>query len=164
MTSRKRAAATTRRRQKRETSAGGVVARSEDGRRLYLLICDRHGNWGFPKGHLERGEHPESAALREVAEETGVKDLTVRAPIAAIEWVFTWRGALIRKKCHFFLMETSVARTAPQTAEGITECRWTTLDDALALIRYDNARQVLRQADMLASSSSAARATHGTQQ
>lgn len=150
MSARNRATAASRRRHKRETSAGGVVARLEQGRRLYLLIRDSHGNWGFPKGHLERGERPESAALREVAEETGVDGLTLRAPIDPIEWMFTWQGTLIRKKCHFFLMETAVVLTTPQTAEGIIECRWSALDDALQLLRYDNARQVLLEADRLA--------------
>ena len=150
MTAKKRASAVARRRQKRETSAGGVVARVTDGQRLYLLIRDSHGNWGFPKGHLERGERPKTAALREVAEETGVAGLTVHAAIDPIEWVFTWRGALIKKKCHFFLMETAVAHTQPQTDEGILECRWTALDEALSLLSYDNARRVLREADVLA--------------
>jgi 8-oxo-dGTP pyrophosphatase MutT (NUDIX family) len=115
-----------------------------------LLICDKYGNWGFPKGHLERGEKPLAAAIREVAEETGVEALTIRGPVDPIEWTFTWRGTLIRKKCHFFLMETAVADTLPQTDEGITECRWTSLDEALSLLKYDNAREVLRQANALA--------------
>jgi 8-oxo-dGTP pyrophosphatase MutT (NUDIX family) len=51
-----------------ETSAGGVVFRVVDGRPLYLIIRDSYRNWGFPKGHLETGERPEDAALREVAE------------------------------------------------------------------------------------------------
>jgi 8-oxo-dGTP pyrophosphatase MutT (NUDIX family) len=139
------------RRQKRETSAGGVVARVDAGKRVYLLIRDKHDNWGFPKGHIERGERPESAALREVSEETGVHSLTLHRSIQAIEWMFTSRGALIHKTCHFFLMETSDARTRPQVSEGIAECRWTEVDDALRLLRYDNARQVLRAADALAS-------------
>ena len=151
MTARKRVPAP-RRRQRRETSAGGVVTRIEQGQRLYLLIRDAHGNWGFPKGHLEDGERPESAALREVSEETGVRALTIRGSMQPIEWMFTWRGALVRKKCHFFLMETSASRTEPQASEGIIECRWSDLNAALGLLRYENARQVLREADSLASS------------
>ena len=54
-----------------ETSAGGVVFRKEGDVPLYLLIRDSYQNWGFPKGHLEAGEQPDAAALREVAEETG---------------------------------------------------------------------------------------------
>jgi 8-oxo-dGTP pyrophosphatase MutT (NUDIX family) len=155
VTPKKRVPAKPRSRQRRETSAGGVVTRVEAGQRLYLLIRDKHGNWGFPKGHIERGEQPLTAALREVTEETGVNALTVRGPIGDIEWMFTWRGTLIKKKCHFFLMETPTALTLPQTDEGITECRWSGMDDALSLLRYDNARQVLRDADLLASGAAA---------
>ena len=61
----------TRTRASREISAGGVVYRVEGGRPLFLLIRDSYRNWGFPKGHLEKHELPEAAALREVAEETG---------------------------------------------------------------------------------------------
>ena len=154
MTGRKRAArakpATARFR--RETSAGGVVFRLVDGEARFLLICDAHGNWGFPKGHVEKGEAPEAAAVREVEEETGLAALTLVEPIAPIEWVFRWDGALIRKRCHFFLMQTEVERTAPQADEGITACEWATVPDALRRIKYANARAVLRRAsDMVAS-------------
>lgn len=130
----------------RETSAGGVVVRVVGGEPRYLLIRDAHGNWGFPKGHLEAGEQPEAAAIREVMEETGLPSLTLRAPIAAIQWTFTWRGSLVRKRCHFFLMETDHERTAPQADEGITECRWASAEEAQRLIRYPNARGILRRA------------------
>ena len=133
-----------------ETSAGGVVFRLVDGRPLYLLIRDSYRNWGFPKGHLETGERPEDAALREVAEETGLGDLVVRASIDTIDWFFRFRGQLIHKVCHFYLMETSSTSTSPQHAEGITACRWSPFEEAQALISYSNAREVLRRAqDML---------------
>ncbi|HEX7937340.1 MAG TPA: NUDIX hydrolase [Gemmatimonadaceae bacterium] len=159
MAGKKRASAPARRRRKRETSAGGVVMRMDGGRRLYLLIRDSHDNWGFPKGHVEAGERTESAAVREVAEETGVHELTVRAAMDPIQWMFTWHGALIHKTCHFFLMEASDAETHPQASEGIRECRWTGLDEALRLLRYDNARNVLRSADARASGAQAPSAT-----
>jgi 8-oxo-dGTP pyrophosphatase MutT (NUDIX family) len=129
-----------------ETSAGGVVFRIADGRPLYLLIRDSYRNWGFPKGHLESGERPEDAALREVSEETGLDDLVVRGSIDTIDWFFRFRGQLIHKVCHFFLMETSSTTTLPQRAEGITACRWSAFEEAQALISYSNAREVLRRA------------------
>lgn len=156
MSARKPAGQSPRRRTRQETSAGGVVVRVENGRPLYLLIRDSYGAWGFPKGHVEHGERPDTAALREVAEETGLRDLTLRAPITPIDWIFMWRGTLIRKRCHYFLMESSVAATRPQTAEGITACRWSALDDALRLIPHANARDVLRRADDLVAARAAA--------
>jgi 8-oxo-dGTP pyrophosphatase MutT (NUDIX family) len=136
---------------KDETSAGGVVFRAAEDGPVYLVIRDSYQNWGFPKGHIEDGEAADSAAIREVGEETGLSDLTVRAAIDPIDWYFKFRGSLIHKVCHFFLMQTEQTSTMPQRAEGITACRWLAFDDAYALISYENARDVLRRAnEMLA--------------
>lgn len=136
----------TRARATREVSAGGVVYRVEQGRPLFLLIRDSYRNWGFPKGHLEKHELPEAAALREVSEETGLTDLALRGELATIDWYFRFRGKLIHKICHFFLMESELADTSPQREEGITACKWLPIDEALALISYANAREVLQRA------------------
>jgi len=136
----------TRARAQRETSAGGVVYRLHAGHAVFLLIRDSYQNWGFPKGHLESGERAEDAAVREVREETGIDDLALRGEIETIDWYFRFRGQLIHKVCHFYLMETSQASTNPQQAEGITACRWVSYDDARSAISYANARKVLARA------------------
>ena len=120
--------------------------RLEAGAPLFLLIRDSYSNWGFPKGHLESGERAEEAALREVREETGLNELALRGTIETIDWYFRFRGRLIHKVCHFFLMETPQAETAPQRNEGITACQWTAYDAAAESISYANARLVLRLA------------------
>ena len=113
---------------------------------LFLLIRDSYNNWGFPKGHLEEGEPAADAALRETEEETGLGDLVLRGEIDAIEWFFKFRGQLIHKRCHFFLMESETEATCPQREEGISACRWVPLDEALGLVSYENAQGVLRRA------------------
>ena len=139
-------------RAKQEVSAGGVVFRTvaaDDGgsRALYLLIRDSYQNWGFPKGHLEPGEQAEDAAVREVSEETGLSEIALRGAIETIDWYFRFRGRLIHKVCHFFLMETTSEATCPQRAEGITACCWVPFDDAVRMVSYANARQVLQRAN-----------------
>jgi 8-oxo-dGTP pyrophosphatase MutT (NUDIX family) len=125
-------------------------------RPLFLIIRDSYDNWGFPKGHVEHGEQPEAAAIREVSEETGLARLTVRTSIDTIDWYFRFRGRLIHKVCHFYLMVTELADTSPQRSEGITACRWEAYEEAAQLVSYANARDVLRRAHELITSESTA--------
>ncbi len=133
-----------------ETSAGGVVFRRGNGDQpVFLLIRDSYRNWGLPKGHLEAGEEAADAALREVAEETGLADLVLHAPIQEIDWFFRFRRRLIHKTCAFFLMESAAGEPCPQRDEGITACRWLPFEAALKTVSYANAREVLSAAGQL---------------
>jgi 8-oxo-dGTP pyrophosphatase MutT (NUDIX family) len=129
-----------------ETSAGGVIYRWQAGSPHVLLIRDRYRHWGFPKGHLEGAETAAAAALREVEEETGLGQLRLGPRLQTIDWFFRFRGRLIHKFCHFYLIESPEGETVPQLDEGITECVWLPLEQAIATISYDNAREVLRAA------------------
>jgi ADP-ribose pyrophosphatase YjhB (NUDIX family) len=129
-----------------ETSAGGVVfRRAPDGVRV-LLIRDPYRNWGFPKGHVEQGETPREAALREVREETGLHELRAVTELATIDWYFRDQGEPVHKFCHFFLMESLAGTVRPSQEEGISACVWLTPEDAVRTITYDNARHVLHEA------------------
>ena len=134
----------------------GTTGTDGGARPLFLIIRDSYDNWGFPKGHVEAGERPEAAALREVSEETGIVSLTVRTSIDTIDWYFRFRGRLIHKVCHFYLMVTELADTSPQRSEGITACRWESYEAAAQLVSYANARDVLRRAHELITSESPA--------
>jgi 8-oxo-dGTP pyrophosphatase MutT (NUDIX family) len=126
-----------------ETSAGGVIYRVTGGRVHVLLIRDAYQHWGFPKGHVEGAESAAEAALREVEEETGLCQLRLGPRLRTIDWFFRFRGKLIHKFCHFYLIECPDGEPCPQREEGITECIWLPLEDAIEAISYDNAREVL---------------------
>ena len=129
-----------------ERSAGGVVIRRIDGVLHMLVIRDPYKNWGLPKGHLENGEGPGDAALREVEEETGLSDLTLGSELATIDWYFRAGSQLIHKFCAFYLMTSDSGDPVPELEEGISECIWLPLTDAEARISYANAREVVRAA------------------
>lgn len=127
-----------------ERSAGGVVVRAESAAHWVLLIRDPYKKWGLPKGHIESDETGEQAAYREVMEETGLQEVTVGPELGTIDWHFRFRGKLIHKYCQFFLMATEDGATCPELDEGITECLWLPIDEALERVTYDNAREIIQ--------------------
>ena len=104
------------------------------------------GAWSIPKGEYPSQEEPLTAAIRETAEETGLSRLVLQGPIRVIDWHFRFRGRHIHKYCHFFLFESGEGEANPQVDEGITACQWRTLEEALDVLSYDNARGVLKRA------------------
>lgn len=131
------------RKAREEWSAGGVVLRRFCGVLHALLIKDPYGNWGLPKGHLEVGEEARDAGLREVEEETGLDDLALGPELRTIDWYFRLRGRLIHKHCTFFIMTSELGDPVPQESEGITDCVWLPLLEAIETVGYENAREVL---------------------
>jgi 8-oxo-dGTP pyrophosphatase MutT (NUDIX family) len=132
-----------------ERSAGGVVVRRIDGVTHVLLIRDPYKNWGLPKGHVEDGESSKDAALREVGEETGLADLRLGREVGTIDWFFRTKGRLVHKFCTFYLIVSERGVPVPETAEGITECVWLPVEEAIGRVTYENARQVVRKAGRL---------------
>lgn len=131
-----------------EISAGVVVYRrdSDSGVQL-LLIKDRYGNWGLPKGHVEEGESSREAALRECEEETGLSRLELVEGLGTIDWYFRFGDARVHKYCDYFLVEAGRGDLArPQHDEGVQMTRWVSPDTALAEVTYANARLIVERA------------------
>lgn len=102
-------------------AGGGLVKNSEGD---YLMIF-RRGVWDLPKGKLEPNETIEDCALREVREETGLKDLVLGQPICETHHTYTLNDSHILKHTHWFHMEYGGnGGLTPQTEEQIEEAVW----------------------------------------
>lgn len=97
-------------------AAGGVVVINNQ-----FVAIERNGIPDLPKGHIEKGESPEVAALREVEEETGITDLEIIKELPSTWHCYLLNNQWTIKKTSWFLMKTaSGMKNVPQTEEGIT--------------------------------------------
>ncbi|HDS06901.1 MAG TPA: NUDIX domain-containing protein [Bacteroides sp.] len=104
-------------------AGGGLVF---NGRGEFLVI-KRDGIWDLPKGKLEPGEDFETAALREVKEETGLSNLELGQPVISTYHTYQLSDDRILKKTRWFEMfHGGRARPRPRLQEGITEAVWVT--------------------------------------
>ncbi len=127
-------------------TAGGVVARMIEGVIHCLVIRDRYGQWGLPKGHLEHGESSKQAALREVNEETGLSDLELGIQLGVTDWSFRTESGVVHKSGTFYLMYSEEGDPKPEFEEGITECVWVPAHEACSKINYQNLHQIVQEA------------------
>jgi 8-oxo-dGTP pyrophosphatase MutT (NUDIX family) len=120
--------------------AGSIVVRLDQKEPQVLLVTARRNsrNWIFPKGHIEKGESPEQAALRETREEAGVSAKLI-GPAGILEYGFLGTKARVE---YFLVLFT---REAGPPEDG-RQRMWCGLDDALERLSYKNTRKLLRKA------------------
>jgi len=142
---------------KQERSAGVISYRydQERNRRLYLMLRYPSGYWDFPKGRLESSETNIDAAIREFREETGL-DVQLDPEFQyVVSYDFRDRdGAAVHKEVTFFVGK-AISDTVTLSPEH-EEYAWLFFGDALKLLTYHNARQVLQLADQFLDVSSEA--------
>ncbi len=102
-------------------AAGGLVINEKN----EILFMFRRKVWDLPKGKVDPGESNEEAAIREVAEETGLKQIVLHEPIVNTHHTYEEKGKMIRKQTHWFRMTgDSTEKLVPETGEGIAELKW----------------------------------------
>jgi 8-oxo-dGTP pyrophosphatase MutT (NUDIX family) len=123
-----------KRRMKWVRAAGGIVT-APDGT---MLLIQRNGRWDLPKGKVESGETLLQAALREVEEETGIKNICPLTPSHSLSLPFTpiktyhifnLYGGWHLKQTSWFPMSAEKQPVTPQQEEGITDVVWVTPDE-----------------------------------
>ena len=130
-----------------EVSAGGLVI-DQSGTKGLLIgrrdLKDATGTrmlWSLPKGHIEAGETPEMAAIREVAEETGIQSEITRE-LGVIDFWFMAGGKRIHKTVHHFLFTEVGGLLAPQVSE-VDDVGWFPLTEIVGMLAYPDEKKLI---------------------
>jgi 8-oxo-dGTP pyrophosphatase MutT (NUDIX family) len=139
-----------------ETSAGGLVVQVNGGAAEVALIA-RHNRagrleWCLPKGHPETGESLQDAAVREVAEETGIQGRPLRS-LGSVDYWFSAEGRRVHKVVHHFLLEAvggTLSVEGDPDREAV-DAEWVPLHELEQRLTFANERRLARSVSQLLS-------------
>ena len=120
---------------------GGAIVFREEGDRLRVLLVRSKKDpsiWVFPKGHIEADEDAAATALRETWEEAGVRGMLGAAVGAPLEFVSGDESVSVQ----YFVVSAGEEHASPEARDK----QWLSIDDALATLAFENAREKLREA------------------
>jgi 8-oxo-dGTP pyrophosphatase MutT (NUDIX family) len=137
-----------------ETSAGGLVVQVNGGAAEVALIA-RHNRagrleWCLPKGHPEVGESLQEAAVREVAEETGIQGRPLRS-LGSVDYWFSAEGRRVHKVVHHFLLEAvggTLSVEGDPDREAV-DAEWVPLQELEQRLTFANERRLARSVSQL---------------
>jgi ADP-ribose pyrophosphatase YjhB (NUDIX family) len=136
-----------------EVSAGGLVIDTTGtmglliGRYDHKDASGKRVLWSLPKGHIEEGETPEEAAIREVAEETGITSAITKS-LGVIDFWFMAGGKRIHKTVHHFMF-TEVGGTLLAQESEVDEVSWFPLSEIVERLAYpDEKKLIARSAEL----------------
>ena len=129
-----------------EKSAGAVVFYKKDENIEYLLLSHQWGHFDFPKGNVEKGEKLEETAEREIEEETDLKEIEfVPGFEEKIKYHYKLKNKSIFKTVIFLLAESKTKKVkVSYEHKGYV---WLPYEKALEQLTFENAKQVLNEAN-----------------
>ncbi len=128
-----------------EKSAGAVVFYGAGSKVKYLLLRHELGHWDLPKGWIEKGEELEETARREVAEETGLKDIELISDFKeCVKYFFRWRNKNIFKTVTFFLAQTETKEV--KISYEHKDFKWLSYEEAIKHLTHKNVKKVIKKA------------------
>lgn len=126
-----------------EKSCGAIVLRDDPSEKNILVVKNQNGNnWGFPKGHIEKGEIEKQTALREIEEETGLK-VTLIDGFREVSDYYSFGST--KKRVVFFVAKADSSEIVLQKEE-LASYKWVTLEEAIDLLVFKNNINILKKA------------------
>ena len=123
-------------------AAGGKVINKKS----EILFIYRNKKWDLPKGKAEKNENISQTALREVMEETGIKNLLIVRPLEKTYHIFKRGGKNYIKSTYWFEMKSDYeGKLKPQKKEGISRVEWIDIENLPSILpkSYANIRLLI---------------------
>lgn len=111
-----------------------------------LLIKDSYGRWTWPKGNIQKNESSKDAALREITEEVGLKNIQPLEKIGQTQYFYKLKSELIFKTVFIYLIEAKGNEKIKIQKEEIETGRWFAPAQALRKLEYKGAPLLLKKA------------------
>ncbi len=115
-----------------------------------MLLLDRpsRNEVRLPKGHMEPGESPAEAALRETQEETGYGQLEIWDDLGCQQVEFDYRGNHYIRTEHYFLMRLAGPHRVPRPPDDQADFTpiWVPLEEAVARLTFDSEKAMAERA------------------
>jgi len=129
----------------REPTAGGIVFRmTPDERDIeILLIQDSKNRWTIPKGHIEPGETAKQTAVREIGEESGLKNVEVLTWLGKIHFKYRRLEKLVLMTTQVYLVQSVDKNERPTKEKWMNGIRWFSFADALDAIEYADIEKLM---------------------
>ena len=129
----------------REPTAGGIVFRMTPDQRdiEILLIQDSKDRWTIPKGHIEPGETARQAAIREIGEESGIKDVDALTWLGKIHFKYRRLEKLVLMTTQVYLVQSLDKNEQPTKEKWMNGIRWFKFGEALDMIEYADIEKLM---------------------
>lgn len=129
----------------REPTAGGIVFRpTADNKDIeILLIQDSKNRWTIPKGHIEPGETAKQTAVREIGEESGLKEVDVISWLGKIHFKYRRAEKLVLMTTQVYLVQSLDKNERPTKEKWMNGIRWFTFSEALDAIEYADIEKLM---------------------
>jgi len=103
-----------------EEAAGGLVQNPEQ----KVLFIFRRGFWDLPKGKIDPGETRQEAAVREVMEETGLREVHLGDPLPTTYHTYRQANRRYLKVTYWYRMSADQEDLVPEAGEQIEKAEW----------------------------------------
>ena len=126
--------------------AGVIVYAGSGVHRKYLFLKNASGWLDTPKGHMEKGEHAEEAALRETWEETGIKARPDPFFRDSVEYWYAENGERTKKQVTFFIAEVA-SDTKIKISDEHISYQWLDYGSSMKMLSFKDQKELIARVD-----------------